>query len=125
MHVRGLIELAGILASDGPLLLRRGEPLSANRMEPYWTASRVRFDRWALCLKKFSTQTDSDAKCRRKQWPTARGVMEEILAGEMLTRVWTAVLAAYDRQRGGDDAEPIARERDDRTHGGSASRVEH
>ena len=38
-----------------------------------------------------------------------RGVLEEILTGEVLTRVWTAVLCAYDRRRGGDDAEPVAR----------------
>ena len=36
-------------------------------------------------------------------------MLEEILTGEMLTRVWTAVLCAYDRRRGADDAEPVAR----------------
>jgi hypothetical protein len=36
-------------------------------------------------------------------------VFEEILASEILTRVWTAVLCAYDRARGSDEAEPVAR----------------
>ena len=36
-------------------------------------------------------------------------MLEEILSGEMLTRVWTAVLCAYDRRRHSDEAEPAAR----------------
>jgi hypothetical protein len=35
--------------------------------------------------------------------------LEEILASEILTRVWSAVLCAYDRQHGTNDVEPIAR----------------
>jgi hypothetical protein len=36
-------------------------------------------------------------------------VLEEILTGEILTRVWAAVVCAYDRTRGTDEAEPVAR----------------
>jgi hypothetical protein len=36
-------------------------------------------------------------------------VFEEILTGEILTRVWAAVLCAYDRTRGVDEAAPVAR----------------
>jgi hypothetical protein len=109
MHVRRLVELAGILASDGPLLVCCSEPLSADGIEQYWTTSKVRLDRWACRLKTFSQQTNRDAKRQRTQWPTTYGVMEEILVSEMLTRVWTALLSAHDRQHGRDDAEPIAR----------------
>jgi hypothetical protein len=35
--------------------------------------------------------------------------LEEILTGEILTRVWTAVLCAYDRTRRSDEVEPVAR----------------
>ena len=38
-----------------------------------------------------------------------RGTLEEILAGEVLTRVWTAVLCLYDRQHGGYEFESLAR----------------
>ncbi len=109
MHVRRLVELAGILASNGPLLLGRSEPFSADGIEQYWTTSKVRLDRWAWRLKKFSQQADSGSKRQRTQWPDTYAVMEEILVSEILTRVWTALLSAHDRQCGRDDAEPIAR----------------
>ena len=38
-----------------------------------------------------------------------RGVLEEILTGEVLTRVWAAAMCAHDHRAGTDFAEPIAR----------------
>ncbi len=46
---------------------------------------------------------------RGAQWPGVRGVLEEILSGEVLTRVWTAVLCLHDRQHGGTEFESLAR----------------
>jgi hypothetical protein len=109
MHVRGLIELAGMVASHGPTLLASGQRLPATAIEQYWVTSKARLDRWAWNLKRFSQQAESDLEYRQVQWPTTRGVLEEILASEMLTRVWTAVLCIHDRRRGIDDAEPVAR----------------
>jgi hypothetical protein len=109
MHVRGLVELAGILTFHGPLLLSRSEPLSADGIEQYWTTSKVRLDRWAWRLKKVSQQSDSRSKRQRAQWPAACSAMEEILTSEILTRVWTALVSAHDRLHDRDDAEPIAR----------------
>ncbi len=43
------------------------------------------------------------------QWPLVRPVIEEILLSEMLTRVWSGVLAAHDRRRGESEGDPIAR----------------
>ena len=40
------------------------------------------------------------ATAGRVQWPFVRGALEEVLTGEVLTRVWTAVLCLYDRRRG-------------------------
>ncbi len=109
MHVRELVELAGTLASHGPLLVERREPLLADGIEQYWTASKVRLDRWARRLKTLAQPITGSGKRRRATWPATCAVMEEILASEILTRVWTALLTAYDRQRGRDDVEPVAR----------------
>ena len=109
MHARELVELAAIVSAHGPVLIRSGKPISADSIEQYWTTSKVRLDRWARRLKSFVGRADADARQRRDQWPEVRGVLEEILTGEMLTRVWTAVLCAYDRRRGADEAEPVAR----------------
>ncbi len=113
MHARELVELAAIVSAHGPVLIRSGAPIPTDSIEQYWTASKVRLDRWAWRLKSFRCDfggsADADARQRRDPWPAARGVLEEILTGEMLTRVWTAVLCGYDRRRGGDEAEPVAR----------------
>ncbi len=107
MHARELIELAGLVSAHGPLLMEGRQQLPAECLEQYWTSSKVRLDRWTRTLREFAGQTD--ARRRRAQWPVARATLEEIFAAEVLTRVWTAVLCGYDRRRGSDDAEPLAR----------------
>ncbi len=109
MHARELVELAAIISSHGPALIRSGERIPVESIEQYWTSSKVRLDRWAWRLKSFVGKAETDARQRKTQWPAVCGVLEEILTGEMLTRVWTAVLCAYDRRRGADEVEPVAR----------------
>jgi hypothetical protein len=117
MHARELVELAAIVSAHGPILVRGGNAISAQNIEQYWTSSKVRLDRWARRLKMYSSRSaravqgldQPHAEREEYVWPEARGVLEEVLASEMLTRVWTAVLCAYDRCRGTDDAEPVAR----------------
>jgi hypothetical protein len=107
MHARELVELAAVLAAHGPALVRTRRPISAAGLEQYWTTSKVRLDRWACRLKRYNAQTNPQR--RRLLWPDTRGTIEDILAGEVLTRVWSAILCAHDYRRGADDAEPIAR----------------
>jgi hypothetical protein len=110
MHARDLVELAAIVAAHGPVLVRGRQQLSATSLQQYWTASKCRLDRWGRSLKGFvSYAADVTGRRREAQWPLVRGVLEEILTGEVLTRVWTAVLSAHDRQHGGEEAEAIAR----------------
>ncbi|MGD0516680.1 MAG: hypothetical protein ABSA26_04025 [Thermoguttaceae bacterium] len=108
MHARELVELSAIVSAHGPVLVRGAERLSAAGMEEYWMASKIRLDRWGFCLREFIAKA-ADAKWHKTQWPQVRGTLEEIITGEMLTRVWTAVVCAHDRQHGGEDAGPIAR----------------
>ena len=110
MHARELVELAAIVSAHGPVLVRGTGQLSATSMEQYWTASKCRLDRWGRSLKGFVSYAEEAGEQRRRaQWPLVRGVLEEILTGEVLTRVWTAVLCAHDRHHGSNAAEPIAR----------------
>ena len=110
MHARELVELAAIVSAHGPVLIRDARPLSTSSIEQYWAASKCRLDRWGRSLKEFSDAAgESDPQRRRDRWPFVRGVLEEVLTGEVLTRVWTAVLSAYDRSHNTDRAEPVAR----------------
>jgi hypothetical protein len=110
MHARELVELAAIVAVHGPVLVRGTGQLSPTSVEQYWTASKCRLDRWGRSLKGFASYADDPGPPRRQaQWPLVRGVLEEILTGEVLTRVWAAVLHAYDRHRGDEEAGAVAR----------------
>ena len=109
MHARELVELAALLSAHGPVLIQSGQRIPADSIQQYWTASKVRLDRWAWSLRNFADRADEYAPHCRAQWPPIRGVLEEILTGEVLTRVWTAVLCAHDRRRGADEVEPVAR----------------
>ncbi len=109
MHTRDLVELAAIVSTHGPVLIRSPQPIPAESIEQYWTTSKVRLDRWAWRLKEFGAPSERRNPSRWNQWVAVQGVFEEILTGEILTRVWTAVLCAYDRRRGTDEAEPVAR----------------
>jgi hypothetical protein len=109
MHARDLVELASLVVEHGHTLVEGHERIAAGGIEQYWTASKVRLDRWARTLKHFSERASRPIERRCRTWSRVRGTIEEILSGEVLTRVWTAVLCAYDRRRGTDDAEPIAR----------------
>ncbi len=110
MHAHELVELAALVAAHGSVLVRQAGRLSPTSIEEYWTASRCRLDRWNRSLKGFSDDLRSaDADRRTAPWPFIRRVVEEILAGEVLTRVWTAVLCACDGERGTEVAGPVAR----------------
>jgi hypothetical protein len=109
MHARELIELAAIVSAHGPVLIESGRRIPAAGIEQYWMASKVRLDRWAWCLRTFADRASRDAQRRKAQWPAVCCALEEIFTGEVLTRVWSAVLCAHDRRHGVDELEPVAR----------------
>lgn len=96
MHARELVELAGLVVHHRATLIQGG-PLTPVALQPYWTSSKCRFDRWGRALKGAS------------EGAYLRGVLEEILTGEVLTRVWAALLAIHDRRHGTGDTELIGR----------------
>jgi len=110
MHACELIELAAVVAAHGPVLVRGNGQLSTTGIEQYWSVSKCRLDRWSRSLKRFSADVARDnPRLHRSRKSFVRAVLEEILTGEVLTRVWTAVICAYDRHRSSDHGEPLAR----------------
>jgi hypothetical protein len=103
-----LIELAGLATSHAPALLECGGVISAAALEQYWSSSKCRQDRWSRALRQFQSPGDP-GRPPSLAWSSLRDVLEEIILSELLTRVWTAVLTAYDRRQATRDAEPIAR----------------
>jgi len=110
MHARRLIELAALVSVHGPVVIRGSNPICRTGLQEYWIASKSRQDRWGRALKRLSGRPISPTSSSSgSQSSPLCSVLEEILTGEVLTRVWTAVLCAYDRHRGTELAEPIAR----------------
>jgi hypothetical protein len=110
MHARDLIELAAVVSAHGPVLIHGGAAISGSAVEQYWTASKCRLDRWARDLKQFSTEASHPTpEWRRTRWPLFCAVLEEVLTGEVLTRVFAAVMSAHDQEQGTDDASPLTR----------------
>lgn len=109
MHVSELVQLAAFVSAQGPGILASSERLSTEGAERYWTAAKCRFDRWGRELKQHLRRTaDADIQMSLL-WFLLRPVLEEILCGEALARVWAALAAAHDRQHNTQELEPVAR----------------
>jgi hypothetical protein len=85
MHCRELVELAAIVAVQGPARIR-DYPAAADGAEQYQIASLERTNRWLRALRR--PQLDATR---------ARPLLEEILVTEVLTRVWAGAACACDQ----------------------------
>ncbi|MEX2188734.1 MAG: hypothetical protein WD875_18135 [Pirellulales bacterium] len=110
MHAAELVELAALLTSNGPALLADAAQPASARLDEYWTASKCRLDRWLRTLADFRRLAEQAARRpTTADWSRLWPVAEEILTGEILTRVWAALMTAGDCRRGVVHGEPIAR----------------
>jgi hypothetical protein len=109
MHARELVEVAGLVAFNGPLLIHGSQPPSSVYLEQYWSTSKCRFDSWSRALKAYALLNGEEPRDDFDHWILIRAALDEIFTTEMLTRVWTAVLVARDRAVEANLAEPIAR----------------
>ena len=100
MHARELVDLAALAALHGSLVMSSDAPLPSTSLERYWSASKCRLDRWGRTLKRLSDTTP----CRGTDVDNqeALGVLEEIVTGDVLARVWAAVLVGHDRHTAQD-----------------------
>ncbi|HVX10635.1 MAG TPA: hypothetical protein VHC22_05605 [Pirellulales bacterium] len=115
MHTGELIELAAIVTARAPLFFQSECGLAPEMVAQYWSASKCRQQRWAQALKRLADPAshEADASTDDANGPQpetdAYSTVAEILASEVLTRVWTAIVTLDDRRRKTADAEPVAR----------------
>jgi len=110
MHARELVDLAAVVAVHTPTLIRAARDIPEESVEAYWIASKCRLDRWGRTLKRLTNALAADdGRLTPADRRLFRGILEEILASEVLTRVWTAAMCAFDRARNTDTMEPVAR----------------
>lgn len=108
MQTRDMAELAALAAEHGPLLIRGPALIPSAAIDQYWLTSKYRLDAWGRSLKRFASATSPRPAVDGRPLAIV-AVVEEILAGELLTRVMTGLLCGYDRQRNQSEIEPIAR----------------
>jgi len=107
MQACELVELAGLVSTHGASLVECSRPISMTALESYWSASKCRLDRWGRELKQHESR--AVAGCPQQRAGSPAGIIEEIFSGEVLARVWAAVLSAHDRRHGMEDAEIVSR----------------
>jgi hypothetical protein len=115
MQAHQLVDLAAFVAAQGPVLISSVRQVPTSALAQYWTVSKCRLDRWNRKLRDvpsqpFAARNDSVA-ARNESIAATRplqALCEEILVSEMLTRVWSSVLAAVDYAAGSTEAQPVA-----------------
>jgi hypothetical protein len=108
MQARELIDLAAFLAAQGSLFLGGVRQMPSTALAQYWTVSKCRMDRWNRALRNVQTLP---LAVRGEVSPATRNlqaVCEEILVSEMVTRVWSSLLTAWDYRIGSGEAQPVA-----------------
>ena len=108
MHSVELVDLAALVSTYTPTFLRLTKTLPQSELERYWTASKCRQDRWQLALLELKETRSRLIGATGSLHRFAQGMFEEIFTGEILVRVWTGVLAAFDARHGTDHAQPVA-----------------
>ncbi|MGQ9506153.1 MAG: hypothetical protein ACUVQG_14930 [Thermogutta sp.] len=107
MGTRALIELVAFVVDHAAELWEETDfQIPENALQGYWISARGRFDGWASMLKQLTFHPSHQQKAFPFRNQLA-GLLEEILTNDILTRVWTAVLALYDRQRQADWGAPV------------------
>jgi hypothetical protein len=109
MHARELVDVARIVALAAPQLIQCSRAPGAPHIVQYWAASKGRYENWSRTLKLCASPPLEEYPDQPAGVGLAPAVLEEIFTSEILTRVWTAVLAFCDRRAGTTVLEPIAR----------------
>jgi len=101
--------MATVLAWHGPSLIELPRPLPERALEDYWTASKCRLDRWGHELRLIRDEIGPLFGAPPLDWRSVSALCDEILTGEIVTRLWTGMLRLHDARRREIAAEPIAR----------------
>lgn len=105
MKLRRLAELAALVALHRDALVDSDGAASDAALRDYLQFSRQRHFDWRSRLQRLKDQPPGGEPLPEPLTP----FVSEVLIGEMLTRIWTALLTAGDARRGLTHAAPIAR----------------
>ncbi|GEM_PF-4659544 len=129
MSFRELILLAWALGAQGGEVIEE-RTLTDEVSQEYWLASKLRIERWNRLLRSFDDGSEAKGEThnsnpkdghvsghtrvatqRHSSPQSLRAleiVLQEIIAGELLARVWAALSAAYEQTAGPSCAQTLA-----------------
>jgi hypothetical protein len=85
MHAIELVEVAALVALQGPLLVDGGPEIHSSHLEQYWISAKCRSEHWHRTLKQARENVDS-APATADRLVVLRATLDEIFLSEMLTR---------------------------------------
>ncbi|MCH2126249.1 MAG: hypothetical protein MK165_15780 [Pirellulaceae bacterium] len=97
MQARDLIDFAAMLATQCEIILERQTSFNDQGLHQYWLASKCRFQNWFEILDPSDSPEPSIVN--ENSSVILRPYVEEVLLGEVLTRIWAAIGCAYDAHR--------------------------
>ena len=101
------------MAAHSQIFIEQREEVTTEAIGYYYILSRNRFNRWMRDLddlgRGVSLQDPLHLVGLITGRPATRGITEQILINEMVTRVWTVLLLARDAHNGIDRIRPVAR----------------
>ncbi len=108
-----LTEVAAIMAAHSQIFIEQQQEVTTEAIGDYYILSRNRFNRWMRDLddleRGVAIQDALHLVGLIAGRPATRGIAEQILINEMVTRVWTLLLLARDARNGIDRIRPVAR----------------
>lgn len=107
MHASRLAELGSWVAVNSGNLIYGSKEQPMLVATAYWTASKKRLNRWVTALKMFEQDFD-DPTPNHQPWAALEIVIQEILASELLTRVWSATVLMHDAYHDADELHGLA-----------------
>ena len=104
MQAHELADLAALVAVHGEQLVTVDAATMDGMLASYWKASRCRLDRWCRSLALATKHSNAGPWTRNEI-----GTIEEILVGEILSRVVAALAVAHDEHHRAGESAPVAR----------------
>lgn len=104
MHAHELADLAALVSVHSEQLVAADAATINQALAAYWKASRCRLDRWCRSLA-LATRHRAETAWTRNEI----GTVQEILVGEILSRVVAAIAVAHDLRHAVEESGPVAR----------------
>ncbi len=99
MKLCDLLELGLVTATQAPVFIESRAELPHGAIEQYWSASKCRQERWYRLFRQGAGSITPDQMS---------AIIHEVLASELLTRVFVSMCAGHDQASGNVELEPIA-----------------